>query len=102
MVLVTAYSVRFAVICNIHHNKKVCSADGFFDIAFSFSGAEAYTFTFYKEGWFAVSLRNDLRFFLGNQLFTEFYKFLVNLLCKILATGKGCNTNRRNRKGFFK
>ena len=49
-----------------------------------------------------VTLWNLAWFLFGNKFFTEFYKFLVNLFCKILTSGKCCNTDGSNRGRFFK
>ena len=56
VILMAAYAVGKAEIGNIYHNKKVCTADRFFDDSFAFASTEAGTFTVYKKSIFAVTL----------------------------------------------
>ena len=101
VVLMTTDSISFCVVCDIHHDKKVGTTYRLFDITLALAGTEAYTFTFYKERRKAVSLWYSAGFLLGYKFFTEFYKLLVNLFCKILTSGKCCDTDRSKWGCFF-
>ena len=102
MVYMAADGVCLAVIRDIHHDKEVCAADGFFDVAFAFAGSETNAFTFNKERWFAVTLRYNAGLFLFHKFSTEFHKFLVYFLRQILTAGKSGDADRGDRKRFFK
>ena len=43
MIEVSVYSISQAVVADIRHNKKVCTADGFFEVSLCFATAKTRT-----------------------------------------------------------
>ena len=97
VVLVSAHFVGKAVIGDIYHNKKVGTTNRFFDVTLALTGTKTDDLGINQKRWKAVTLWNLAWFLFGNKFFTEFYKFLVNLIGEILTSCKCCNANRRNR-----
>ena len=64
---------------------------------FALTGTKTDDLGINQKRWKAVTLWNLAWFLFGNKFFTEFYKFLVNLIGEILTSCKCCNANRRNR-----
>ena len=83
----TAYGVSFCVVGDIYHDKEIGTTYRFFDVTLALAGTEADAFALDKERRKAVSLWYSARFLLCYKFFAEFYKFLVNLFCKILTYG---------------
>ena len=97
VVLMTAYAVSKAVISHINHNVKICSADRFLDVTFTFTSSETWAFAVYKERFLCIALRDDGGFLGCYKFFTEFNQLFVNLLGQLAASGKCSDSDRGNR-----
>ena len=90
----TADFISKAVVCDINHDKKIRTTNRFFDVSFTFTCTETDDLGINQERRKAVTLWNCTWLFLCCKFFTEFYKFLVNLLRQILTSFKCYDTNR--------
>ena len=101
MVYMTADSVSRAVVGNVYHNVKVCTADRFLNDSLALTSTKTGALTVYKERLLTVALGNVVQTFFFYQFLTEFYQFSVNLLCKIAAAFQRCDTDWCDRHRFL-
>ena len=103
MVYMTADSVSRAVVGNVYHNVKVCTADRFLNDSLALTSTKTGALTVYKERLLTVALGNVVQTFFFYQFLTEFYQFSVDLLCKIAAAFQRCDTDWRycKRRCFY-